>query len=82
MEVRFTQPVYGEVLRRTIPPRRHRTVSAALGTELEVTGLRRQGDQMRLAVFRLDSATKADPALLIYREHGQRVLDQQLGLQR
>ncbi|WBB82185.1 LuxR C-terminal-related transcriptional regulator [Micromonospora sp. WMMD882] len=63
--VRLGHPLYGEVLRRRCPVSRARRLRAQLAGLVEAVGKRRRDDLLRVAVWRLDSGTAQDPALLL-----------------
>ncbi|MBO4208543.1 helix-turn-helix transcriptional regulator [Micromonospora echinofusca] len=63
--VRLAHPLYGEVVRRQCPVSRRRRLTGQLADLLEGTGKRRRDDLLRVAVWRLDSGTTQDPALLV-----------------
>ncbi|MBY8872410.1 LuxR C-terminal-related transcriptional regulator [Micromonospora sp. PLK6-60] len=65
VNVRLAHPLYGEVLRRRCPVSRTRRLQARLADLLEKAGKRRRDDLLRVAVWRLDSGTAQDPALLL-----------------
>ncbi|MDR7279016.1 LuxR C-terminal-related transcriptional regulator [Catenuloplanes atrovinosus] len=63
--VRLAHPLYGEVVRRRCPVSRSRRLTALLADAVEGVGARRRDDLLRVAVWRLDSGTAKDPALLL-----------------
>jgi DNA-binding CsgD family transcriptional regulator len=63
--VRLAHPLYGEVVRRRCPVSRSRRLLATLAELVERTGARRRDDLLRVAVWRLDSSTAQDPAMLL-----------------
>ncbi|MDP9799682.1 DNA-binding CsgD family transcriptional regulator [Catenuloplanes nepalensis] len=63
--VRLAHPLYGEVVRRRCPVSRSRRLTAQLADAVEGVGARRRDDLLRVAVWRLDSGTAKDPALLL-----------------
>ncbi|WP_319462892.1 LuxR C-terminal-related transcriptional regulator [Micromonospora sp. RTP1Z1] len=65
LNVRLAHPLYGEVMRRQCPVSRTRRLQATLADLLEQVGKRRRDDLLRVAVWRLDSGTAQDPALLL-----------------
>ncbi|WNM40809.1 LuxR C-terminal-related transcriptional regulator [Micromonospora halotolerans] len=65
LNVRLAHPLYGEVMRRQCPVSRTRRLQATLAGLLERVGKRRRDDLLRVAVWRLDSGTAQDPALLL-----------------
>jgi DNA-binding CsgD family transcriptional regulator len=64
LQVRLAHPVYGEVLRATVPPLRKRAICRQLADALARAGARRHGDPLRLAVWRMDGGAVAEPELL------------------
>ncbi|MFY1626943.1 LuxR C-terminal-related transcriptional regulator [Micromonospora sp. WMMD735] len=66
IDVRLAHPLYGEVIRRRCPVSRTRRLKAQLAERVESAGARRRGDLLRVAVWRLDSGTAQDPALLLH----------------
>lgn len=65
LNVRLAHPLYGEVMRRHCPVSRTRRLQATLAGLLEQVGKRRREDLLRVAVWRLDSGTAQDVALLL-----------------
>ncbi|MET8304324.1 LuxR C-terminal-related transcriptional regulator [Micromonospora sp. NPDC005257] len=65
LDVRLAHPLYGEVMRRRCPVSRTRRLQATLAGLLEQVGKRRREDLLRVAVWRLDSGTAQDVALLL-----------------
>ncbi len=65
LNVRLAHPLYGEVIRRRCPVSRTRRLQATLADLLEQAGKRRRDDLLRVAVWRLDSGTAQNPALLL-----------------
>ncbi|MGC4894602.1 LuxR C-terminal-related transcriptional regulator [Micromonospora sp. DT31] len=65
LNVRLAHPLYGEVMRRRCPVSRTRRLQATLAGLLEQVGKRRRDDLLRVAVWRLDSGTAQDVALLL-----------------
>ncbi len=63
--VRLAHPLYGEVVRKRCPVMRTRRLKAQLADLIEKAGARRRDDLLRVAVWRLDSGTAQDPALLL-----------------
>ncbi|QXJ24814.1 hypothetical protein AGRA3207_006213 [Actinomadura graeca] len=61
----LAHPLFGEVTRDRTPVLRARRRRAALADTVERTGMRRREDLLRVAVWRLDSGTAADPALAL-----------------
>jgi DNA-binding CsgD family transcriptional regulator/tetratricopeptide (TPR) repeat protein len=62
--VRLAHPLYGEVLRGTLPTVRRRALLAAEADRIVERGARRRGDALRIASHRLSATGTADPALL------------------
>ncbi|MFU8870313.1 LuxR C-terminal-related transcriptional regulator [Micromonospora sp. SL4-19] len=65
LDVRLAHPLYGEVMRRRCPVSRTRRLKATLAELVEQAGKRRRDDVLRVAVWRLDSGTAQDSALLL-----------------
>ncbi|RIV36779.1 LuxR C-terminal-related transcriptional regulator [Micromonospora radicis] len=65
LDVRLAHPLYGEVVRRQCPVSRTRRLQAHLAELIEGVGKRRREDLLRVAVWRLDSGTAQDPAMLV-----------------
>lgn len=63
--VRLAHPLYGEVVRQHCPATRSRRLLATLAELVEQTGARRRDDLLRVAVWRLDSGTAQDGAMLM-----------------
>ncbi|MEV4639300.1 LuxR C-terminal-related transcriptional regulator [Actinoplanes sp. NPDC049548] len=64
-DVRLAHPLYGEVVRRRCPVTRSRRLLAALADLVAQAGARRRDDLLRVAVWRLESGTAQDGALLL-----------------
>ncbi|MEV6598239.1 LuxR C-terminal-related transcriptional regulator [Actinoplanes sp. NPDC051346] len=64
-DVSLAHPLYGEVVRRRCPVTRTRRLLATLADLVEDVGARRRDDLLRVAVWRLDSGTAQDGALLL-----------------
>ncbi|MFB4269435.1 LuxR C-terminal-related transcriptional regulator [Nonomuraea sp. GTA35] len=62
--LRLGHPLYGEVVRADCGTLRARRRLRMLAEALEATGLRRREDELRAAVWRLDSGSVTDPAML------------------
>lgn len=62
--LRLGHPLYGEVVRGDCGTLRARRRLRTLAESLEATGLRRREDELRAAVWRLDSGSVTDPAML------------------
>jgi len=62
VQARLAHPLHGDVLRERTPVFRARAVCRALADEVEATGVRRRGDVLRVALWRLDGGgtTRAD----------------------
>jgi DNA-binding CsgD family transcriptional regulator len=65
LDVRLAHPLYGEIVRRRCPVIRTRRLLATLAELIEGTGARRRDDLLRVAVWRLDSGTAQDSAMLL-----------------
>ncbi|HEX4815983.1 MAG TPA: LuxR C-terminal-related transcriptional regulator [Nonomuraea sp.] len=63
--VRFSHPLYGEATRARCPTSRARRRHRELAESLEATGARRREDRLRLALWRLESGTARDPAIML-----------------
>jgi len=63
--VRLAHPLYGEVLRARAPVLGTRGACAVLADALERVGVRRRGDLLRAAVWRLDGGLRGEPEQLI-----------------
>jgi DNA-binding NarL/FixJ family response regulator len=63
-QIRFTHPLYGEVLRAALPPLRARRLRRTLAEALSAAGATSDRDVIRLALWRLDSGP-ADPGLFL-----------------
>jgi DNA-binding CsgD family transcriptional regulator len=64
-DVGLAHPLYGEVVRRRCPVTRSRRLLAGLADLVEQSGGHRRDDLLRMAVWRLDSGTAQDGALLM-----------------
>jgi DNA-binding CsgD family transcriptional regulator len=64
-EVRFAHPLYREATRARTPETRIRQLKKRLGDALEGTTVRRRGDVLRLAGWRVDAGGDARPDLLV-----------------
>ncbi|MGH8905023.1 MAG: LuxR C-terminal-related transcriptional regulator [Egibacteraceae bacterium] len=65
VRLRLAHPVYGEVLRATMPVLRARAIRRGLAEALQATGCRRRDDLLRLALWRLEGGGRCDPDLLL-----------------
>lgn len=63
-EARLAHPVYGEVLRQSLPRSRQRRMLATMAVAIEATGARRREDLLRLGRWRLEAGGLSDPELL------------------
>ncbi|WP_302893190.1 LuxR C-terminal-related transcriptional regulator [Actinomadura luzonensis] len=63
--LRLGHPLYGEVVRAGCGTLRTRRRLRMLAEALEATGLRRREDQLRAAVWRLDSGSATSPGTLV-----------------
>ena len=63
--VRLVHPLYGEVIRGGLAALTTRRLLLAGADRIEAFGARRRGDQLRVAVARVDAAGTADPQLLL-----------------
>ncbi|HEV8565717.1 MAG TPA: LuxR C-terminal-related transcriptional regulator [Actinoplanes sp.] len=64
-DVRLAHPLYGEVVRGRCPVTRAHRLLATLADLVEDAGARRRDDLLRVAVWRLDSGSAQDGALLL-----------------
>lgn len=64
-EVTLAHPVYGQVLQSSMTRIRSRATLAEQAHRLEERGLRRRGDPLRVATWRLLATGTADPGLLL-----------------
>lgn len=65
VQARLAHPLHGDVLRERTPRFRARSVRRALADEVEAAGVRRRGDVLRVALWRLDGGGTARPDLLL-----------------
>ena len=63
--VRLVHPLYGDVIRGGLAALTTRRLLLAGADRIEAFGARRRGDQLRVAVARVDAAGTADPQLLL-----------------
>jgi len=63
--VRLSHPLYGEAIRAGCPALRTRRRFRQLAEAIEATGARRREDELRLALWRLESGTTHDPGPLL-----------------
>ena len=64
-QVRMAHPLYGEVLRATLPAARRERVCRDLADAVVASGARRREDALRVAVWRLEGGGATDPQLLL-----------------
>jgi DNA-binding CsgD family transcriptional regulator len=64
-EARLAHPLFGEVVRARMPVMQRRRLQRLLADALEAAGGQRRGDVMRLAIWRVESASAADAGLLM-----------------
>jgi DNA-binding CsgD family transcriptional regulator len=62
---RLAHPLYGEVLRVTLPVSRARAVAEQLAAVFGTGGLRRRDDLLRVGAWQLEAGVAARPALLL-----------------
>jgi DNA-binding CsgD family transcriptional regulator len=62
---RLAHPLYGEVLRATLPVTRARAVAEQLAATFSSDGLRRRDDLLRVGAWQLEAGVAARPALLV-----------------
>jgi DNA-binding CsgD family transcriptional regulator len=65
LELRLAHPLFGESVRAAMPATRGSTLQRRLADALVATGLRRSGDLLRYAVWRVESGRSAAPELLL-----------------
>jgi DNA-binding CsgD family transcriptional regulator len=65
LELRLGHPLFGEFIRADMPSTRAAAMHRRLADALEATGMRRAGDVMRFAAWRLESGDTAPPELLL-----------------
>lgn len=63
--VRMAHPLYGEVLRRTLPASRARELTIALADAVEAAGMAGRNDILRVATWRLASGEPVRPELVL-----------------
>ena len=63
-DVTLVHPLHGEVLRDAMPPLRGRMLRRQLADTTEATGARRREDLIRMAMWRIESGSPGDPAVL------------------
>lgn len=80
IDARLAHPLYGEVVRARLGAFRRREISRLLAEQLEGTGHRRQGDLLRLALWRVHSGTAHDAGhLTAAAERANRIHDPATG---
>jgi DNA-binding CsgD family transcriptional regulator len=65
LEAWLDHPLFGEVLRANVGALRTRNVLRSLADALESSDSKRAGDVLRLAIWRLESGSRAEPELLL-----------------
>ena len=65
VELRLAHPLFGEVLRARMPVLERRALQARLAETFERTGDLRPDDALRVAFWRLESATVTDPVFML-----------------
>ncbi|HEX4101965.1 MAG TPA: AAA family ATPase [Pseudonocardiaceae bacterium] len=65
LQVRLAHPIYGEVLRSSIPGLRSREIARSLAEAVKATGARRREDLLRVASWSLQAGEGADPELVL-----------------
>lgn len=65
LEVWLGHPLHGEIVRAGLGAVRTRTVLRSLADAVEGTGMRRRGDLLRVATWRLESGSKAGVDMLL-----------------
>ncbi len=80
-EVRLAHPLFGEVIRARMPVLQRRRLQRLLADALEAAGGERRGDVLRLATWRVESASAVDAGLLTRAAHRAReVFDSALAM--
>src|SRR6266699_2545886 len=80
-EVRLAHPLFGEVIRARMPVLQRRRLQRLLADALEAAGGQRRGDVLRLATWRVESASAVDAGLLTRAAHRAReVFDSALAM--
>jgi ATP/maltotriose-dependent transcriptional regulator MalT len=69
LKVRLVHPLYGEVIRARLSPLRTRSLSEAMADSVEVRGMRRREDVLRVATWRLEGRGIAEPDLMLAGAH-------------
>ncbi|HUQ40659.1 MAG TPA: LuxR C-terminal-related transcriptional regulator [Acidimicrobiales bacterium] len=67
--LRLAEPLYGEVLRASVPELRSRAIQRSLAREVEATPLGRRDDFLRVAHWRLEGGEAPDPDALLQAAH-------------
>lgn len=62
---RLSHPLYGEVIRSTMPWSRKRTLAGELAAAISTTPMRRRDDALRVGVWRLRAGGAGDPEVLL-----------------
>jgi DNA-binding NarL/FixJ family response regulator len=65
LEIRLAHPLYGESVRAGMLPTRLAALQVRLADALDAAGLRRSGDLLRFAVFRLESGGRVTPEVFV-----------------
>lgn len=63
VDVQLAHPIYGEAIRATMPELAHRRIAGRLADALDDTGIRRAGDVLKLADWRLKAGQELAPDL-------------------
>ena len=80
-EVRLAHPLFGEMIRARMPVLQRRRLQRLLADALEAAGGQRRGDVLRLATWRVESASAVDAGLLTRAAHRAReVFDSALAM--
>jgi hypothetical protein len=76
LEARLAHPLYGEVLRATMPSPELADLRRRLAAALQLTGMQRDTDALRAAALRLDAGVPVDPTLaLVAARHARAAVD-------
>lgn len=64
-EIGLAHPLYGEIIRSTMPMLRARRIRRQLAEMLEEVGARRRDDRVRVVAWRMDVGGRVEPDLLV-----------------
>ena len=65
LSARLVHPLYGDVIRATLPTLTRRRLLLEGAARIEAAGARRRDDELRIAVARVEASGTADPLLLL-----------------